>query len=65
MKWIPSNERHFSKEMKENVGSYFVYKNNGHRTTCTRSEMCEISTGNPTPFSFGIPTVLYERMNMK
>ena len=32
--------------------SYFLCNINRHRTTCIYPEMCEISTGQSTPFRF-------------
>jgi hypothetical protein len=48
--WQPAKIVKFSER-----SSCFVSKTNEHRTACTTPEMCEISTSQSTPFSFGIP----------
>ena len=48
--WQPAKTVKFSER-----SSCFVSNTNGHRTACTKPEICEISIIKSTPFSFGLP----------
>jgi hypothetical protein len=48
--WQPAKTVKFSER-----SSCFVPNTNGHRTACTKPEICEISIIQSTPFSFGLP----------